>query len=209
MAKNNPKSVLPRYQQIAVELATRIASREYKEGQKIYARSALASQHGVSSETARRAICVLSDLDIVSTVRGSGVIIKSYENAERFISQQEKRQSIEKIKSNIATCISRQKNDMNYLNEMLSELVSTTEHFRSLNPFVPFQVTITDDCIYLNKTIADINFWQNTGATVVAIERDNHTIISPGPYILLQEGDIFFFVTEDSKPEAVNNFLYR
>ncbi len=56
---------MPRYQQIAVEIATRIANEEYKVGDKIYTRSYIAGHYGVSPETARRAICVLSDLDIV------------------------------------------------------------------------------------------------------------------------------------------------
>ena len=51
----------PRYQQIAADIAAKIAGGEYKIGDKIFARSSLASQYHVSSETARRAICVLCD----------------------------------------------------------------------------------------------------------------------------------------------------
>ena len=201
-------NTLPRYQQIAIEIATRIVSGEYKVGQKIYARSTLASQHGVSAETARRAICVLSDLDIVASEKGSGVMIKSYENAEKFVQHQNKRQSIDKIKENIQFYIGQQKTDMENLNRYLTELVSATEHFRSLNPFVPFQVQITKDCVYLGQSISGIRFWQNTGATVVAIHRDNTTLLSPGPYIQLEEDDIVFFVTQDPGPNTVIRFLY-
>ena len=59
------KISIPRYQQIAIEISSRIASGEYKVGEKIYARSSIASQYGVSSETARRAICVLCDLSLI------------------------------------------------------------------------------------------------------------------------------------------------
>ena len=79
------KTAIPRYQQIAVEIASRIASEEYKVGDKIYARSSIAGQYGVSPETARRAICVLCDLEIVSSEKGSGVTIKSTENAIIFL----------------------------------------------------------------------------------------------------------------------------
>ncbi|MEG2918744.1 MAG: GntR family transcriptional regulator, partial [Clostridium sp.] len=75
------KITSPRYQQIAADIASKIATGHYKLGEKIYARSMLASQYGVSSETSRRAICILSDLDIVDTTKGSGVVIKSCENA--------------------------------------------------------------------------------------------------------------------------------
>ncbi|NLB37602.1 MAG: GntR family transcriptional regulator [Clostridiales bacterium] len=208
MNEKGKRSYLPRYQQIAVELATRIASGAYKEGQIIFARSSLASQHGVSPETARRAICILSDLDIVSSIKGSGVTIKSTENAKKYIAQQERRMSIETIRNNIYDCLKRQKADMQTMDSLLTDLVSATEHFRSLNPFVPFQISITADCLYLNQTFSDIRFWQNTGATLIAVQRGNRTIISPGPYIKLCEDDIIFFVTQDSRSDAVKHFLY-
>lgn len=207
--KKTTQQKIPRYQQIAIEIATRIASREYKIGDKIYARSSLASQHGVSSETARRAICVLCDLDIVSSVKGSGVVIKSYSNAEKFIQQQNKRKSINEIRSHIIDCIETQRSEMDKLNNSLNDLVSATRHFRYLNPFVPFQVEITKDCIYINKSIADINFWQNTNATIIAVHRNDTTTLSPGPYWPLLEGDLIFFVTQDTTPQAVEDFLYK
>ena len=117
------KISIPRYQQIAIEIASRIVSEEYKVGEKIYARSSLASQHGVSAETARRAICVLSDLDIVTSEKGSGVTIKSHENAVNFIKQYNKRKTIDTIKSNMLSSFQRQKNEMENLNDCLSELL--------------------------------------------------------------------------------------
>ncbi len=205
----NQRSSMPRYQHIAIELATRIVSREFQEGQKIFARSTLASQYKVSAETARRAICVLTDLNIVSSEKGSGVTIESYENAEKFIQQQESRQSLDVIKNNILCCIEQQRKDMDNLDLHLTELVSATEHFRSLNPFVPFQILITTDCLYVNQNVTDIKFWQNTGATVVAVLRENQTLISPGPYVQLLENDIIFIVTQDSNPDVVTHFLYN
>lgn len=207
--KKNSHSKIPRYQQIAVEIATRIASREYKVGDKIYARSSLASQHGVSSETARRAICVLCDLGIVSSVKGSGVVIKSYSNAEKFIAQQSKRKSVNEIKSNIIECIENQRKEMDKLNSYLNDMVTSTEHFRYLNPFVPFQIEITKDCAYINKSISEINFWQNTGATIIAVHREDNTTLSPGPYWPLLEHDLIFFMTQDTTPKVVEDFLYK
>ena len=65
----------PRYQLIAEDIATKIVERKYVVGEKIYARSSLASQYGVSPETTRRAIAVLQDLNIVEATKGSGVEI--------------------------------------------------------------------------------------------------------------------------------------
>ncbi|MDF2838602.1 MAG: TrkA-C domain protein, partial [Evtepia sp.] len=117
----NYQIAIPRYQQIALDVASRIVRQEYQVGQKIYARSSIASQYGVSPETARRAICVLSDLNIVTSEKGSGVTIQSLESAINFLQQFNKRQSISSIKENILQSISRQKKEMDQLNHSLSE----------------------------------------------------------------------------------------
>ena len=54
-----------RYQQIAVEIAERIAAGVYDIGEKINARSTLASNFNVSPETARKAVNILVDLGIM------------------------------------------------------------------------------------------------------------------------------------------------
>lgn len=202
------KISIPRYQQIAIEIASRISTGQYKVGEKIYARSSIASQYGVSSETARRAICILCDLEIVTSEKGSGVIIKSYENAVNFIKQYSKRQTIDTIKENLLKSIARQQKEMDTLNECLSDLIAASEHFRSMNPFMPFEVKITSECSYLNKTVSEIQFWQHTGATVLAIGRNGNVIKSPGPYAILLENDIIYFLSQDDSSQRVKEFLY-
>lgn len=202
------KISIPRYQQIAIEIATRIASQEYRVGEKIYARSNIAGQYGVSPETARRAISVLCDLNIVSSEKGSGVTIKSYKNAVNFINQYSKRQTIDTIKENILESIERQQKEMNTLNRHLSDLITASEHFRSMNPFMPFELRINSKCVYLNRTISEIQFWQNTGATILAIKRNDSIIKSPGPYAVLLENDVLYFLTQDDNLKQVKDFLY-
>lgn len=197
----------PRYQQIATDIAARIADGKYVEGDKIYARSSLASQYGVSSETARRAICVLSDLNIVSSLKGSGVIIKSYENAVRFLKQYQDVRTINDIRSSMLSCVERQKEEMSMLNNHLTELIEKTEHFRSVNPFMPFQTTITAETFFVNKSIEELKFWHNTSATIVAIKRNENLLISPGPYAVFIENDVLYFVGDEDSFHRVRNFL--
>lgn len=199
---------IPRYQQIALELASRIVSEEYQEGQKIYARSSIASQYGVSPETARRAICVLSDVEIVSAEKGCGVTIQSQKNAKHFLTQFDKRQTISSIKDNLLESIARQQKEMGVLSNCLSELIESSEHFRSMNPFMPFEVRITESCAYLKKSLAEIQFWQRTGATVLAIRREDRILKSPGPYVALLVDDILYFLPQDDSPQRVKDFLY-
>ena len=202
------RTVIPRYQQIAVEVAARITNGEYGEGEKIYARSSLAGQYGVSPETARRAICILSDLGIVSSEKGSGIIIKSQKKASDYIKQNSKRDTIDTIKENLLKSVSRQKREMDYLNECMNDLIEASVHFRSMNPFMPFEIRITKDCVYLNKTVTEIQFWQHTGATVIAVSRKDLVMKSPGPYVALTENDTIYFIAQDDTADRVKEFLY-
>lgn len=202
------KIVSPVYQQIAADIASKIANGYYEVGEKMYARSVLASQYGVSSETARRAICILSDMDIVDATKGSGVIIKSSENAIKFVKQHDDIKTVNDLKNDILSSLERQKKENEYLKEHLSELIDKTDRFKSINPFVPFEIRISRKTPYIEKNIAEINFWHNTTATIIAIKRNDCLEMSPGPYAVLHENDIFYFVGDENCYERVNNFLY-
>lgn len=199
---------LPKYQKIAADIASKIIEQKYLVGEKIYARSSLASQYGVSSETARRAIAVLQDLEIVETTKGSGVTIKSYEKAAQFVHQFLEVQSIYQVQLEMLESIKRQKNELNLLQETTEQLVNRTERFKSVNPFVPFQVEMKEDSPYLSQSIGTINFWQNTMATIVGIRRGTELIISPGPYATFELNDIIYFIGNDECIDRVQKFLY-
>jgi len=199
---------LAKYQEIALDIATKIAHGQYLLGQKIYARSALAIQYQVSAETARRAICILSDLNIAVPVKGSGVIIQSQENAIKFISQYENIKTIHTLQENIFIGMNRQQQEFSRLKKNLTTLIDRTEHFRSTNPFTPFQIEITSETPHLNQTAAAIRFWECTKGTIIAIEHAKKLLLSPGPHTLLQENDILYLIGDDTCFERVQRFLY-
>ncbi|OOM73436.1 mannosyl-D-glycerate transport/metabolism system repressor MngR [Clostridium puniceum] len=202
------KIVSPVYQQIATDIASKIVNGHYEVGEKIYARSVLASQYGVSSETARRAICILSDMDIVDTTKGSGVIIKSTENAIKFVRQYDDIKTVNDLRNDILNSLERQKKENDYLKDHLFELIDKTDRFKSINPFMPFEILISKETPYIEKTVAEINFWHNTSATIICIKRNGCLEMSPGPYAILHENDIFYFVGDENCYERVNKFLY-
>lgn len=203
-----PKITRPRYQQIAADIAAKISDNKYKVGDRIYARSTIASQYGVSAETARRAISLLADLDIVVSRQGSGVYITSYQNAVKFAAQFEDIQTIDDLRDEVNKSVKRQKDELNEFNSTLSKLIDQTNRFRYLNPFNPFQMEITNETEYVNKNLNEMNFWHNTGATIIAIKRNDEYIISPGPYVAFEEHDLIYFVGDDEALTMVNNFLY-
>lgn len=197
----------PKYQTIAEDIATKIVKKKYIVGEKIYARSSLASQYGVSAETARRAIAVLQDLNIVEATKGSGVIITSYENAAKFVHRLEGVKSVRELQKELGTSIEKQFSELTNLRENVKELINRTNRFQSINPFVPFQLEVTASCPYLLKSISKINFWQNTRATIVGIRKNDGLLLSPDPYATLEVGDILYFIGDDLCLANAKQFL--
>lgn len=204
----NVEKALPRYQQIAVDIAARIAEGFYEEGVRLSGRSTIASQYRVSPETARRAFCVLSDVGIVRAEPGAGMVVISRDAAASFIKQFDSLRSLETIKDNIMASIMRQQKETERLSSYLAELLTATHHYRAMNPLMPFSLEITASCRYLNQTIEAIGLWQHTGATVVGIRRKDNLLTSPGPYATLQEGDTLYAVLPTADDTVLQRFLY-
>lgn len=202
------KITRPRYQQIAADVAMKIAQGHYVEGEKIYVRSSLASQYGVSSETARRAISILSDIKIVESTKGSGVVIKSKEKAVEFVQRFHDINQMSDLREEIYSNLEQQIKQSNQLKELVSEFMYKTERFRAVYPFTPFEIEITNNANHIGESISSIQFWHNTSATIIAIQRSEQIIISPGPYAIITLGDIIYYVGDENCHERVKNFLF-
>ena len=68
--------------------------------------------------------------------------------------------------------------------------------------------TYEENCKYIGKTSGETKFWQNTGATIVAVKRGEELIISPGPYIEFLAGDLLLVVGDKHIYNSVPAFLY-
>ncbi|NLZ92426.1 MAG: GntR family transcriptional regulator [Firmicutes bacterium] len=198
----------PRYQKIALDVAAKIINGHFREGEKIYARSALASQYGVSAETARRALCTLADMGIVEMTQGSGAVITSYEKAVTFVNQYTDTETANDLIKEVIALLERQSEGNKLMKNHLNKLLDKTSRLKVFNPFLPFEVIISGECRFLNKTAAEINFWHHTSATIIAIKRNTEIIISPGPYATFKLGDIFYLIGEEPCQDRVNSFLY-
>ena len=199
---------VPKYQEIAADIASKIASGAYKEGERIYIRSSLSSQYGVSTETTRRAVSMLSDMGIVEATKGSGVLILSRRQARDFAEKFDSISRLSDLKRDILGEVDRQIEAAHAVKELVSDLMYRTERFRSINPFAPFEIEVENSSTCIGKSLADLNFWHNTAATVVAIRRGDQTFISPGPYASLEVGDVVYCVGDEGCPARVNQFLY-
>lgn len=205
---NKNKVVSPVYQQIAIDIAQNIVNGKYTVGEKLSGRSTLASHYGVSPETIRRAVYILQDVGVLRVENGRGIEIVSKENTFKFLEQYQHVVAISQVKNNIKDWVKRQKEEAEVLMENVSRLLDATERYNENNPFTPFAIHLTADMKNLGKTSADVNFWQNTGATIIAIKHESDLILSPGPYASFEADDILYFIGEETCLERVKKLFY-
>ena len=195
--KNRRRRHESRYQEIAVEVAQMIADGWYKVGDKINARSTLASKYNVSPETARKAVNMLTDLGIVDIRQGSGTYVASREKAQLFVDRYQNTASMQEIQAEIEASVARQEDELAHMTKLLNTLIGQTKRKHQTTSFVPYDILIDDQCFYLGRSIGELDIWQQTGATIVAVGRDGDFIMSPGPYETINPGDILLFVGDD------------
>lgn len=197
----------PRYMSIALDVAGRICNGEFKEGDRIFGRSTLASEYNVSPETIRRAINLLEDMRVVVPTQGSGIHISSLNNAYSFAKKFQNKDTIRSLKNEIRSLLSQKKEIESSINEKIDAIVDYSDRLKNLNILTPLEIEIHDDSQLIGRTISETKFWQNTGATVIAIKRNHSIVLSPGPYGGFEKGDTIFVVGGDDVLERVKQFM--
>lgn len=198
----------PVYQQIALDIASRIANGEFQPGTRLSGRSTLAGQYNVSPETIRRAVFLLMDMKIVTVAHGSGIMVESVENSMDFIKKFRDVDSVSDIRSEVNEILKERALLDEKLKESLDMVLDYTTRFKTSNPFAPLEVEIPEDSHLVNMAIGEANFWQNTGATIIAVKRNDELVLSPGPYMDFQPGDIFIMVGDEKSYDRVRSYIY-
>ncbi|RHW35719.1 GntR family transcriptional regulator [Neobacillus notoginsengisoli] len=201
------RTKIPIYEQIAIDIANRIYNEKYKVGEKIHGRSTLASEYNVSPETVRKAIKILEDVEIVKSEKGAGVVIASRENALTYINRFTNLKTVKDMEKKLKSIIVERGKLDGQLFETIEKIVDYSDKLRYINPLVPFEVEIAEDCAQIGKTISDMKFWQNTGGTIVGMKREGEVIISPGPYASIEVGDILLIIGNEHTYDRVIDFL--
>ncbi|MBU3180893.1 GntR family transcriptional regulator [Clostridium psychrophilum] len=204
----NDSNLKPIYKKIAIDISNRILSGDYSIGDKLYGRSSLASEYNVSPETIRRAITLLSDMDIVKVTKGSGIVINSVDNCLSFIDKFKDIDSISSIKKNIIELLEKKKTIDKSIDDSIDELVDYSSRFRNSNPFTPFEFEIHPEMCIIGKTISETKFWEKTGATVIGIKRNGKLILSPNPLTTYKVKDIFVVICDENSYYKIKTFLY-
>jgi K+/H+ antiporter YhaU regulatory subunit KhtT len=194
----------PVYAQIALDIALRIARGELKENTKVYGRSVMSSEYGVSPETIRRAVRLLEDTGIVEIRQNSGVFILSTENAKKYVARFGEQNHIRTLQQRLEQLLEQQQETARQIAEASRTIVRLNERICQTNPFLNYEITVPPDAPVIGQTLAGLKFWQETGATVIAIRRGEKLILSPGPYAALAEGDTIVYVGDLKSVDAIN-----
>lgn len=205
--ENEKKVSFPIYREIALNIAQDIVDGKYMEGQKLSGRSVLSSQYGVSPETIRKSVHMLKDVGIVDVEKNSGVRVVSVREAKGFIQQNQDIQSITTAKNELFAWMKRQITETADAMEKIQSIINTSARFKNPTLFTPYEIMVPSHSKVAAKTISDLNFWHQTGATIVAIEREEQIILSPGPYATLQVGDILHVVGDEQALHTAIRFV--
>lgn len=200
---------LSMYHSIALDIAQRIVNEEFPVGSKLSGRSLLAGRYNVSPETIRKAIALLKDSNVVSVSQGKEIVVLSIEQAFNFIEHHKSMQSVYSLKQELENLLIRKHEIDKRLDELLTEIITYSDRLKNLTPYNPIEVRVDPDSHIIGKTIADIQLWQRTGATIVSIRRGNEIIISPGPLACILPNDRIVFVGDSDILKRVTDFINK
>ncbi len=203
------KRLPPQYEQIAEDIARRIVEGRLVTGDKLFGRSVMSSEYGVSPETIRRAFRLLADMQVIEIKPQSGASVLSLDSAKRYLERIDQLESRQNLDSRLKKLLQEHSRLAKELGEVTSAISKRQETLFSAAEmgFGVGEAKIEKGSWVIGKTIAKLAFWQSTGATVLAIRRGQSLIVSPGPYAELYKGDSIIFVGEDSAMETVPDFL--
>lgn len=195
------------YKSIALDIAHRIASGELPVHSKMSGRSLLASQYHVSPETIRKAIGLLKNETIVSVSQGKEIIVVSAQNAISYIARNHYLETVYSLKQDLQLLMVRKKEIDNQFETLLTDIINASDRLQNLKPYNPIEIRIGERSPAVGKTIANLQMWQHTGATIVALRRGIEVSISPGPHVVLRVHDVLVVVGDWQVQEKTENFI--
>jgi len=201
------KSRTPIYSRIAFDIAQRIQKGDLKENSKIIGRSVLSSEYGVSPETIRKALKLLADMGIVQVQTNSGTIILSRKKADEYIKRFGSFSDLKDMYEKIVEQVTEQEKINKQIKYTAKVLVETSKRISGASPFSCYEAQVPERSKIAGKSVADLQFWHMTNATIIAIRRNDQIILSPGPFAVLEVNDTIIFIGEVESIEAVISFI--
>lgn len=187
-----------RYQEIANEIAHAVVLGEYHEGDKIHGRSTLAGRFNVSPETIRRAIAILQSEGVVEVKQGSGIVVVSKAEAEKFLKSFDQKNEIQAFMDDLKNLMDKRKEIDKQMDALLQKVSMYADRFISRWNDVE-EIEILPGSTAVGATLTELKVREKTGATVVGIVRNGSENFSPGADFLLEAGDILLLVVNSEE----------
>jgi K+/H+ antiporter YhaU regulatory subunit KhtT len=201
-------SSLSRYEEIAVDVATRIVQREWREGQRLFGRSSLAGLYKVSPETIRRAIALLHSHGVVTAVAGSGVVVNSTGAAEQYLAEAKLDAELRGLAEDVHNVLEERRK----LDERLSAAIDRLLHHASgalstVRHVVEY--VVPEDSPLVGQTLQSADLRSRTGVTVIGVARKGEEMFSPDPRMPLEPGDLLIVIGSERAKEHLRGLLTR
>ncbi|AZK44585.1 MULTISPECIES: TrkA C-terminal domain-containing protein [Erysipelothrix] len=183
-----------RYQQIALDIAARIARNDLLEGERISGRSILSSEYGVSPETIRRAMSLLEEVEVVHVANNYGVIIGAKEAAIAYLDSFSSVSDVTQLKHRLNALMDKRHEIDEEIRTIISQIVDLSGRFSFSDPLKRFEFTLHAGSKLIGQTIGSSAFYQTTKMTIIALNRQGTMILSPGPDAVFEENDVLVVV---------------
>lgn len=201
---------IPKYEKIALDIAYSIYNGDFKEGEKVKGRSTLSVKYNVSPETIRRAIKLLSDMDVVEVADKSGISIRSIDKAHSFIQEYQAKNQIMNLRESIGDLFRKKQELEQQIIEQLNSIMEHSIQLRNIGIIYPLELRVEAGSHIIGQTVGSTKFWYYTGATIIGIRRDGRLFLSPGPDMVFRENDNILYVGNvENISEKVNEFVNR
>lgn len=202
------KDNIPQYVRIAIALGKEIAEGTYKEGKKLPGLSKLASIYSVSTETVRKSMQLLADMNIILLQEKKNAVVQSSKQAEYYLKSLKYRKERYELSDRMKCLFKNYQEIGKELEEVSSRLLDSLAYPMPSEQMIPtFEIAVKIGSEKIGRTIGSIKFWQATGSTVIAIRRGQSIIVSPGPYERFNEGDILVCVGNPGCENLVEYYI--
>ena len=208
--KEEKRTTVARYEKIALDIAYSIINGEWKVGEIVKGRSTLSGKYSVSPETIRRGLKLLEEMQVVNVIEKKGILIKSKEAADTFIKEYQSKDSILSLREEISVLTSEKIAIEKSVLEKLDSIIEQAMLLRNIGIIFPLELKISEKSHLVGKSIGEARFWNNTGATIIGINRSGHLYLSPGPKLVFFANDIILYVGNDAHiSDKVKKYVNR
>ncbi|MDB4897869.1 MAG: GntR family transcriptional regulator [Firmicutes bacterium] len=194
-----------RYEEIAQDLAKRIAQGELTEGARILGRSSLAGTYQVSPETIRRAVAILHERGIVQSVAGSGIRVMSRYAAVEYLDTLTTRNTLEEGARELRGLLKQRRQLDEKIDTALDRVLSQATG--ALASRHVEEITVKPAAWVVGRSLGEIRLRSWTGATAVAVTRADVDHFSPPADMLLAPGDVITVIGSEAVRARAKDIL--